>query len=186
MKKRRYVIITLVFVFFIVACLLPIVRRGSQQCSIDSLVVDEGKMPEGWENKWTILPPALDALGAQEAYSIFMHNGNETASYAVFQYSNRWLATFHVWFDNEVFFPSVGWEWSELEGASSLPLNADQIQIKCGDSSLLHLDDRCTAVLRYGPYISNFSSSTQLGVMSTEEFKKVLLKIDDVFSSCVK
>jgi hypothetical protein len=163
---------------------LTVVRRENQKCSIDSLVLGEEGMPEGWKKEWSILPPALDTLGAQHAYSIFMQNGDETAHHTVYHYSNEWLAIFHIWFDDEVFFPTVGWDWSELEGANRLSLDADQQQIRCGDSNDPYLGSRCAAVLRYGPYISDFSSSTREGVMSTEDFEQIVLQIDDLFRLC--
>lgn len=184
MKKKLCIVAALFLAISIAACVLTIARRENPKCSINSLVLDEEGMPEGWSNKWGVLPPALEPLGAQQAYRMIMQNGNETAGHTVYQYSNRWLAAFHVWFDREMFFPSVGWDWSELQGASSLPLHADQWQIKCGDSNYPSLGNSCTAVLRYGPYISDFGSSIQEGVMSTEEFIEIVLKIDELFSSC--
>ena len=71
-----------------------------------------------------------------------------------------------------------------MEGAKSLSLQADQRQIKCGESDNPYLDEMCAAVLRYGPYISDFSASIQEGTMSTEEFKQVVLEIDEIFRSC--
>lgn len=143
-------------------------------------------MPEGWEVKWAVLPPALDSLGAQQAQSVFMENGLNTASHTIYRYSNRWLAAFRVRLHREVFFPSSGWDWSELAQSQNLPLQADDRQIRCGEGTLPILGNRCGAVLRYGPYLSDFSSSMEQGVMSIGEFEQIVLKIDDLFSSCLK
>lgn len=184
MKRKSVIAVALFLVVSIAACVLTFGSVENPKCSIISLVLEEEMMPEGWRNKWAILPPALDTLGAQEARRMIMQKGDGAAGHTVYQYSNRWLATLHFRFEKELFFPSVGWKWSRLEGVNSLPLHADQLQLKCGDSNDPHLGNSCTAVLRYGPYISDFSSSIQEGVMSTEEFKEIVLKIDELFSLC--
>jgi hypothetical protein len=185
MKKKLCIVAVLFLAISVAACILAITRKESSKCSINSLIVDEERMPEGWSNKWGVLPPALELLGAQQAYCMIIQNGNETASHTVYQYSNAWLAAFHVWFDRETFFPSVGWDWSDLERANDLSLHADQRQIKCGTGNYPLLGDQCTAILRYGTYVSDFGSSIdEEGAMSTEEFIEIVLKIDELFSSC--
>lgn len=186
MNKKLYTVAALSLVAFIAVGVLAINWRKSPQCNIHSLILDEERMPEGWKNQWAILPPALETLGAQHAYSIFMQNGNATAHHTVYQYSSRWRAVFHIWFEKEIFFPSAGWDWSELTEAGNLSLHADHRQIRCGNGNHLYLDNRCTAVFRYGFYISDFSSSVQEGVMSIDDFKEAVLKIDELFSSCAE
>lgn len=171
----------------IVAGVLVIVRKENSRCSIEALAVDEKWMPEGWQNDDTFaftLLPEQNRSGAQQALYVPMDNEHYTAYHTVYLYPNKWLAVFHIWFYREKFFPSVGWEWSELEGSRNLPLHADQWQVKCGVGNYSLLGNRCAAVLRYGPYVSDFSSSIQEGVMSTEEFEEIVLEIDELFSSC--
>ena len=145
-------------------------------------------MPEGWRNDLGFLPPALDALGAQEAFLMTMESDEGGAiSHTVYRYRNKWLATFHFWFDRAVFFPSVSTDWSELEQANRLPLHADQQQIQCGVANAPLLSDRCVAVLRYGPYISDLGSSVgESGDIGIEEFMEIVLKIDKRFTSCAE
>ena len=106
-------------------------------------------------------------------------------SHAVYRYRNRWLAIFHFWFDKEVFFPSGCADWSELQEADSWPLHADQRYIRCSVATCPPLNDYCSAVLRYGLYISDFNVSTSGdGAISLEEFKEIVLKIDERFRLC--
>lgn len=189
MKKKSSILLVLIlFVIFVMACVAIITGMEYPKCDIESLVLDEDKGLEGWQRGDEELYPTFllvqDRLGAQQAFSNFMVRGNQELGHTVYQYSNRWLAKFHMWFDREIFFPSVGWEWSEMKGASNLSLHADQIHAQCGRSNLQYLDDGCVAVVRYGPYISDFTTFTQKEGMSTEEFKEFLLKIDELFRRC--
>lgn len=186
MKEKSCVIAALFLMLPIAACVLITAWEESPKCSIEPIVLGEEEMPEGWETEWAIRPPALEKLGAQEAYGIFMQNNDGTAHHTVYRYSNRWLAAFHMWFDRETFFPSAGWEWSELNRTRTLPVHADQWQVKCGVGNYPLLGKRCAAALRYGPYVSDFSSSIQEGVMNTEEFTGIVLRIDELFGSCVE
>ncbi len=190
--KKEWPIIALFFLL-ITGCVLIITTIEYPECNIVPLVLDEERMPGGWRRSGlgTAFLAVQDRQVTQQAYYIFMENGNgtesippHTAHHTVYQYSNSWLATFYVWFEKESFFSSSGWQWSKLEGIDSLPLHADQIQIKCGDGNGPYYGDRCAAALRYGPYISDFSSSIQEEVMSTEEFKEMVLEIDELFGAC--
>lgn len=190
MKKKSCMVTVLLLVLSIIVCVLTVAIKENPKCSVEFLVLDEDKMSEGWRNDLGFLPPALDALGAQEAFLMTMESDEGGAiSHTVYRYRNRRLATFHFWFDRETFFPSVGWTWKELEEANNLPLHADQQQIKCGTANpgFSLLGNQCTAVLRYGPYISDFGSSIgEEGDMSIEEFIETVLKIDERFRSCVE
>ncbi len=186
MKKKLRIIAVLLFLLPIVVCALPFVVREHPKCSVEFLVLDEDKMTGGWRNDLGFLPPALDALGAQEAYAIIMVNDEGgSIGHTVYRYRNRWLAIFHFWFDGAVFFPSISTDWSELQEANNWSLHADQQYIRCGVATSPHLDDYCSAVLRYGPYISDFDASTSgEGGISLEEFEEIVLKIDEQFRLC--
>jgi hypothetical protein len=186
MKGKSCTVGAFFLLLLIAACVLIAAWEESSKCGIDPLVLGEEKMPEGWKTEWVVLPPALETLGAKEACGVFLKNNDETAHHTVYRYSNRWLASFHMWFDRETFFPSVGWEWSDLEGAEALPVRADQWQVECGASNYPLLGSRCAAAFRYGPYVSDFSSSIKEGVMSTEEFTETVLRIDELFDSCTE
>lgn len=189
MKKKLSILLVLIlFVIFVITCAVIVTGMDHSRCNIESLVLDEGNSLKGWrrgdEELYPMFLPVQDRLGAQQAFSNFMIRGNQEIGHTVYQYSNSWLAKSHLWLDREIFFPSVGWEWSEMKDTSPLSLRADQIQIQCGKSNLQYLDDGCVAVIRYGPYISDFTAFTQEGGMSTEEFKEFVLKVDELFRSC--
>ena len=184
MKKNLKKMTRFVFVGFILLTILLMFKDENLKCDVDLLVLDETKMPIGWKNKWGILPPALDTLGAEQAYGMSMEKNEEGAGHTVYKYRNKWLAIFYLRFNKEIYFPSMGWNWSELKEAKNLPLQADQIQIKCGDSNYKYLDDGCSAVLRYGSYISDFGLSRKDDKIPTEEFIDIVLKIDEQFRQC--
>jgi hypothetical protein len=186
MKKVLVFVVLLSLVAFSAVCLLTVAYKESPTCSIRSLVLDDGKMPDGWTSEWAALPPALRALGAHQAYSVFMENDNSSAQHSVYQYRNRWRSGFHFWFEEQLFFPSEGWNWSDWREASEIPLHADQRKIRCGNANHSHLDNRCTAVLRYGLYVSEFSASIEEGCMTRDQFLETLLRIDELLSSCAE
>ena len=184
--RRKWYVIALLFLL-IVASVLTTVRKENSRCGIEALAVDEKWMPEGWQNDDAFAFGLLlkqDRAGARQALHVPMNNGHSTAFHTVYQYSNGWLAVFHLWLHRETFLPSASWEWSELEGSRNLPLHADWWQVKCGAGPFSLLGNRCAAVVRYGAYVSRFSSSIQEDVMSTEEFEEIVLEIDELFSSC--
>jgi len=88
--------------------------------------------------------------------------------------------------NNEVFFPSGLRTWLKLKESEDWLLNGDEVKIQCGDSDDPLLGFRCDAVIRYGQYISKFSSPIEKGVMSQEEFKATVLAIDDRIASCLQ
>jgi len=184
-SKRFQIIGTIVLVACtVVACIWGIASKGNPECEIDAFALDQGVMPDGWEK--TVGPtslPGQDALGAQHTYYVFWENGKQTAHYTVYQYSNKFVASFHFWFDDAWFFPS-GWKWLELEGAGTLSLRSDQQRIMCGVSDDPYLGDMCVAVLRYGSYIANFGTSIQEGIMGTQDFVKIVHQVDGTFGLC--
>lgn len=188
MNKKSCILVLALFLVFSLACVMIITGIEHPRCDITSLVLDEGNSLEGWhrgdEELYPEFLPVQDRLGAQQAFSNVMIKGNQQIGHTVYQYSNNWLAKFHMWFDRELFFPSVGWKWSEVKGVNNLSLHADQIHIYCGRSNLQYLDDGCVAVFRYGPYISDFTTFAEEGGVSTEEFEELVLKINELFRSC--
>jgi hypothetical protein len=185
--KKSLILVALVLITVCVVGGIGVgIRKEKSQCDIHALVLVEREMPDGWQKEWVIESPVLEQRGAGQVYRVFMRNGDKTAHHTVYKYSNRTLATLRIFVDNQLFFPSAVWTWRELEGTEGLPLCADQRQIRCGDSNDPYLGDRCTAVLRYGSYVSDFSSSVQERVMSVEEFKQIVLGIDARFCHCKK
>jgi len=184
MKRPLLLVGLLLVILCIVLGVGVAITREKLRCDVNTLVLAEGEMPEDWNLVWEIQPPALPRLGSRRAYGVFMQNGDETAHHTVYEYSNRTLAVLHITVENQTFFPSIGWNWRELEGTRGMPLCADQREIRCGDSDDPYLGSRCTAILRYGPYVSDFSSSVQEGVLSIEEFKQIVLKIDGQLCQC--
>jgi hypothetical protein len=195
MRRKRGCSVAVLFLLgAVVICMLTVVRREHPKCRIESLALSDEWMPGRWQIRegdlWPAFLPERDRLGAQQAYQTAIGNDSGGAiSHTVYQYRNRWLATFRLWFDRETFFPSVGWTWKELEEANNLPLHAGQQQIKCGTANpgFSLLGNQCSAVLRYGPYISDFGSSIgEEGDISIEEFMEIVLQVDERFTSCVE
>lgn len=185
MKTARVAVLSFIAII-IIACIVGSVAREQPKCTLDSLVLSDSDMPAGWRTQWTITPPALERKGAEQAYGITWLNDGGVAQHKIYQYSNRWLAAFHVHFNSKLYFPPGSWVWSDVEDIGQLSLQADQLWVKCGKSDDPYLDDRCAAVLRYGPYVSDFDSAMAAGKMSLEEFKQTLLKIDTLFGRCIR
>lgn len=189
MKKKSYTI-GVPLLLLIVSCMLTLVASDRPKCSVKFLILSEERMSGRWQisdrDLWPAFLPIQDRLGAQEAYAIIMVNDEGgSIGHTVYRYRNRWLAIFHFWFDGAVFFPSISTDWSELQEANNWSLHADQQYIRCGVATSPHLDDYCSAVLRYGPYISDFDASTSgEGGISLEEFEEIVLKIDEQFRLC--
>ncbi|MBC7227544.1 MAG: hypothetical protein H5T61_09965 [Thermoflexales bacterium] len=174
---------------FLVACVLMLVGKDHTKCTTKFLTLNEEQMVGQWrvsDPLWPAFLPIQDRLGAQEVYRIILvNNDGGTIGHTVYRYCNRWLAAFHFWFDKAVFFPSISTEWSELQEANHWPLHADQRDVRCGVAIDPPLEDKCSAVLRYGVYISDFDASTSgAGAVSLEEFREIVLKIDERFQLC--
>jgi hypothetical protein len=180
----------LLLLLLIVACVLMLVVRDRPRCNVKFLTLNEVQMSGRWQisdrDLWPAFLPIQDRLGAQEAFRMVMKSDDGgTIGHTVYRYHNSLLAVFHFWFDRAVFFPSACTDWSDFQEANDLPLHADQQQIKRGIATCSPLADYCSAVLRYGPYISDFDSSVgEQGDMSMEEFLRVVLMIDERFKSC--
>lgn len=172
---------------FLTFCiLLGFVLNFSQsaKCDLESLLLQDNKMPQKWERLWKVLPPALPRDGAQDALEVVYENQNDMASHTIYRYKNGLLAFLFLRVNNEVFFPSGLRVWSELEGSDDWPLNGDEEKIRCAESTDPLLGFKCDAVIRYGQYISEFSAPIEAGIMSHEEFKAIVLAIDDRITSC--
>lgn len=172
---------------FVISCVLLVVVGEQPKCSLEHLVLDQGKVPAGWRNDLGFLPPALETLGAHDAYLMTMKREDSGGiSHGVYRYRNRWLAAFHFWFDSAVFFPSASTDWTMLEQADRLSLHADQQRIQCGVAHDYPLGDSCAAVLRYGPFISDFGASIgEKGDITVEEFLEIVTLIDERFAPCM-
>ena len=162
------------------ACTRP---AGGYECDIRAVALTADAMPDGWEEKWVVLPPALDTLGASDAYNVVMEKGEEISQHTVYRCAGERAARSLRRSGRYWFFPS-GWAWEEASGAENLSLHADRQAIECGTSGDPYLGNRCTAVLQYGRYVSDFTAPIQAGVMSQEEFFQVVQRIDDTFQAC--
>lgn len=75
---------------------------------------------------------------------------------------------------------------TDLDGINGWGLNGDQKKIQCGTSDAPLLGYICVAAVRYGPFISKFSSPIEGGVMTHEEFRAIVLAIDEQITSCLQ
>ena len=181
-------ILKVVLLFLALCVLLGFVLSISQsaKCDLESLLLQDNMMPLNWKRLWRILPPALPKEGAVDALNVVYENGNEIAQHTIYRYKNGLLASFFLWVNNQKFFPSGSWDWFDLEESEDWELTGDVEKIRCGDGSDPFLGYLCVAAIRYGPFISEFSSPIEDGVMSHEEFKAIVVAIDDRITSCIQ
>ena len=174
--------------FLALCLLLGFVLSISQgtKCDLEGLLLQDNMMPLNWERLWKVLPPALPREGAQDALEVDYENQNELARHTIYRYKNGFLAFLFLRINKEVYFPSGGRTWSQLEGSEDWLLHGDERRIQCGNSNDPLLGFRCDAVLRYGQYISEFSSPIGEGGMSQEQFKAIVLAIDDRATFCLQ
>jgi hypothetical protein len=178
-----------VIVFILALCaLLGLVLNFSQkfECDLESLILQDNMMPPNWERLWGILPPALPKEGAQDALGVVYEKQNEMASHTIYRYKNGVLAFMFIRINNQLYFPSGQWLWSDLNGDKDWGLSGDEYRIKCGESNDSLLGYLCVAVVRYGSYISEFSSPVEVDIMSETEFKAIVLAIDKQILSCIQ
>lgn len=189
MKNTMKVAIFLLTCLAVFGCLLFIPTYP--QCDFENILLEDNMMPPVWERLWRVSPPSLPKLGAQDALSIVYEYRSNISHHSIYQYRNRAFATLFLSIFNQDFFPSSGdpsrsWIWSEVEGSSDWGLHGNINKIRCGDSNDPFLGSRCSAVIQYGAYISKFSSPMEEGIMSEEEFKKIVVGIDEKFLFCQK
>jgi hypothetical protein len=182
------IFLKVVLLFLSLCVLLGFLLSISQsaKCNLESLLLQDNMMPDNWKRLWRILPPALPKEGAVDALKVVYENGNEIAQHTIYRYKNSLLTFLFLRINNQLFFPSGSWRWSDLAGSEDWGLNDDGGRIRCGDSDDPFLGDLCVAVIRYGPYISEFSSPIEEGVMSHEEFKALVVAIDEQIASCIR
>ncbi len=172
----------------VVLAVLPAVTActpstGGYACDLDAVALTAEAMPDGWAQKWIVLPPVLDTLGASDAYNVVMEKRGEIAQHTVYRCADERAARSLLRSGRYWFFPS-GWAWEEASGAENLSLHADRQVIKCGESGDIYLGKMCTAVLQYGRYVSDFTVPIQDGVMTREEFFRLVRHIDATFQKC--
>jgi len=153
-------------------------------CNLEDLIVQDKMMPSEWKRLWRVLPPALPKHGAQDALNVVYENGSEIAQHTVFRYRNGFHAFLFLRVNHQLFFPSGLRKWIDLAGSGDWGLNGDEESIRCGDSDDPQFGYKCSAVVRYGLNISDFSSPVGEEIMSQEDFKRIVISIDDRFSSC--
>lgn len=172
--------VSILFVFF--TYFLP----QETQCRLETLILTEKMMPMGWTRSGQVVPPVLPKHGAQDALGVVYENGSDIAQDKIYRYKNAVLAFFFFRVNNQLFFPSGQWRWSDLDGKDGWGLNGDQKRIQCGYSDDPLLGHLCVAVVRYGPFISEFSSPIEEGIMTYEEFKAIVHAIDEQITSCLQ
>jgi hypothetical protein len=151
-------------------------------CSLEDVLLGQKTLPGAWQSELgAVYLPTQDKLGARRAYHIFLERDDLTAQQTIYEYASPLRARFHFWFDREVFFPS-SWAWEMLENPPAV--DADRYRILCGDSEDEYLGQRCGALMQYGPYLSDFSTSIDDQTMQVEDFKQLVTTIDERFKRC--
>ena len=178
----KVALVTLLAIFLATSCTPP---TGEYECDISTIAPTTDAMPDGWEEKWAVLPPALDTLGALDAYNVVMENEGRVSQHTVYRYADGLSAASSLQSNGCWFFPS-SWDWSEASDSENLSLYADRKIIQCGESGEPYLGKRCTAVLQYGQYVSDFTAPIEDGIMSLDEFLAVVQHIDNTFQMCRK
>lgn len=155
---------------------------AGSSCSPEDVLLDQEALPGAWQSEFgAVYLPAQDRLGARRAYHIFLERDDLTAQQTIYEYASPLRACFHFWFDREVFFPS-SWAWETLENPPAV--DADRYRILCGDSEDEYLGRRCGALMQYGPFLSDFSTSIDDQTMQVEDFKQLVTTIDKWFKRC--
>jgi len=182
MKSLIKVIIVLLTFLVLLKFFLP----ENPRCSLENIILNDDLMFLGWQRFGWVSPPALPGLGSQDALGVIYEKENAISHHSVYQYKNQLLASLSLRINNQVFFPSSSssWIWSDLEGSDDWVLCGDEVKIQCGNSDDPLLGDRCAAVIRYGLFISDFSSPIEESVMNQEQFRKIITSIDNNFASC--
>jgi hypothetical protein len=185
MKQKWYIIVTSVLLLSCVACTVTFSREETPPCDITSLILEQEMILEGGESDLGyVFLLEQDSLGAQRAYNIYVKKQDVSAHHTVYQYANQSQAKLHFATENYQFFPA-GWQWVDLGDAGSLALHADEWQMKCGETDDPGLSPkRCTAILRYGVYVSRFSTSISPGIVEIEDFEYLVAEIDNRFENC--
>lgn len=180
-------IIAAVLILLALCSLLVLVIFGYQKpkCPLENLILQDDMMPSEWGRLWRVLPPALPTDGAIDALEVDYENGNNRASQTIYRYKNEFLAFFFLRFNNQVLFPTAWIRWTNLNGSESWNLNGNENRIQCGESQYPIIGYRCSAVVRYGQFISQFSTPLVDGNMNAEQFKSIVLAIDDQISTCI-
>ena len=155
---------------------------AGSSCSPEDVLLDQEALSGARQSEFgAVYLPAQDRLGARRAYHIFLERDDLTAQQTIYEYASPLRARFHFWFDREVFFPS-SWAWETLENPPAV--DADRYRILCGDSEDEYLGRRCGALMQYGPYLSDFSTSIDDQTMQVKDFRQLVTTIDERFKRC--
>lgn len=157
------------------------------RCNLEDLILKDELMPSGWQKQWYVLPPALPEEGAQDALAVQFDRDNISfAHHTVYRYRNQMEAIVWLRVNRELYFPS-SWHWSALDASARWGLVPDETTVQCADTGIGgEASFRCNALMRYGPFVSKFGSPVGAGLMSIEEFKKIVVTIDKTFSACLR
>ena len=177
--KTMLRILLVVFVLIGLFILFTHFPTQKTQCDLEYLILTDNMMPLKWTRSGQVLPPVLPKQGARDALGIVYENGSYIAQDKIYQYKNTVLAFLFFRINNQLYFPSGLWRWSDLAGSEDWSLNGDERRIRCGDSDDPLLGHLCVAVIRYGTNISEFSSPIGEEIMSQDEFKKIVIAIDN-------
>jgi hypothetical protein len=184
MKKIIWISLSLFAICFLLV--FTLYKNQQSNCPLNDLSIKDNMMPIGWNRLWSVLPPALPTDGAVDAIEIDYEYGNNRAYQTIYQYKNEFFAFFFLRFNNQLLFPTAWIKWTTLKGNENLDLNGNENRIRCGESQYPIIGYRCSAVVRYGQFISHFSTPIAEGIMSTEQFQSIVLAIDDQISTCIK
>lgn len=184
MRKILRLVLLILVVFVLLGIAINIPRKS--ECELDNLLLQDNMMPLSWKRLWRILPPALPKDGSADALNVVYENGNKIVQHTIYRYNNELQAILFFRINNELYFPSSSWVWSELKGSDQWLLYGDELRIRCGESNDPFLGNLCVAVIRYGWFISKFSSSIGEGIMSQKEFKAIVIALDNQITSCIQ
>lgn len=181
-------VLMLSLIFLALCSLLGFVIFFNQNTDyeFESLILQDNMMLRMWNRSGYVFPPVLPLQGAQDALGVAYEQGNDIVQHKIYQYKNKLLASFFFWFNDKIYFPLGSWNWTDLGYKEKWELNGDAEKVRCGVSDEPLLGSLCVAVIRYGPIISEFSSPIEKDVMSHEEFKAIVIAIDDRIASCIQ
>jgi hypothetical protein len=189
MNRGRGVWTAGVLICAALVCLAVIRGAPFDGCTPEALILTASQLSDDWHisdsDLWPAYLPEQDDLGAKEALRTLLENDSGgLVGHTVYRYRSSFLAVWRLWFDKQVHFPSACMKWETVPEIPGLSLQTDQFMLMCGTATCSETPDQCTAIVRYGNYVSELSLTVRGDTTSAEELVEFLVKIDNRVRLC--